>query len=562
MARPLHGRTSAVVDLAGFPLSPPIPQPAAAAAAAAADLLLPTSEFFPVSFRFHRSRRQSNNKNNHLSDSSDDESVSSVSTGLSESALGHETEGVDSKEQDLDMFLDALYEKSLWFQSEVAGSVPGSVAGGELLAWGSTREKALSGFIDAFESRVLVGFVENKSVTLLQQFLNSIKRGSSKEALLASRAIGLLAITVGSGSIAHEIMEESVPHLYQALTSGAEPLKKSYILDCLAVISFVGGQDEAEKEKSMKIIWELVHPKSGSNVTLSKPTPAVLASAISAWSLILSTLNPWSLKSYNWQESISFLSTLLDKEDRTVRIAAGEAVALIFDIARLDKFAREENSHNGDLDGEGTKPPRGRFSYVAALKGKILNQAKILSMEAGGKGSAKNDLSNQRNTFQDILALIETGTCPERPVKILKNCDPLIVSTWSQMMQLNFLRRFLGRGFLKHMQDNELLHDVFGFTPRKRKTFSVKEKRGSKPLRDQSWKEISFLVQVHLISLGLRLSITLTLVIVSEAVFVSKLCSEEREDRVYDQAPHMDSGVYMGSLEWKQGHFRVGFEDA
>jgi len=26
---------------------------------------------------------------------------------------------------------------------------------------------------------------------------------------------------------------------------------------------------------------------------------------------------------------------------------------------------------------------------------------------------------------------------------------------------LNYLRRFLGRGFLKHAQDNDFLHDIF-----------------------------------------------------------------------------------------------------
>ncbi|MQL92083.1 hypothetical protein Taro_024722 [Colocasia esculenta] len=447
MARSLPGRISAVP----FAAAPSAPISSFSAAAAdpyrgAADLL-PTRQFFPLSFR-NRSKRHNNN----LFDTSDDDSMSSASTSMSEQTLAQETERVTSKEHEVEMFLDALFEKR-----------------------GSTREKALSGLMAAFESRVLLEFIENKSITMLHQCLNSIKRGSSKEASLASRAIGLLAITVGCGSIAHEIMEESIPQLYQALTSGSDSLKKSSVLDCLAIISFIGGEDVVEKEKAMKIIWELILPKSGSNVTLTKPNPVVLASAISAWSLILSTLNPWSINSYNWQESISFLSILLDKDDRSVRIAAGEAIALIFEIGRLDKFSREENSI-GESDNADIKPPHGGFGYVEALKGKILNQARNLSAEAGGKGSAKNDLSTQRNAFQDIVALLETGSCPEHVLKILKNCEPLVVSTWTQMMQLNFLRRFLGSGFLKHMQDNELLHDVFDYTPRKKESLSAKEK--------------------------------------------------------------------------------------
>ncbi|KAL9667968.1 hypothetical protein QQ045_002338 [Rhodiola kirilowii] len=33
--------------------------------------------------------------------------------------------------------------------------------------------------------------------------------------------------------------------------------------------------------------------------------------------------------------------------------------------------------------------------------------------------------------------------------------------------QLNFLKHFLGGGFVKHMQDNSFLQDVLGFTPKK-----------------------------------------------------------------------------------------------
>lgn len=33
--------------------------------------------------------------------------------------------------------------------------------------------------------------------------------------------------------------------------------------------------------------------------------------------------------------------------------------------------------------------------------------------------------------------------------------------------QLNFLKHFLGGGFIKHMQENEFLHDVFNFSPKK-----------------------------------------------------------------------------------------------
>jgi hypothetical protein len=44
-------------------------------------------------------------------------------------------------------------------------------------------------------------------------------------------------------------------------------------LDCLAVVTFVGAADLAETELSLKAMWDVIHPKSGSNVgIIRKPS--------------------------------------------------------------------------------------------------------------------------------------------------------------------------------------------------------------------------------------------------------------------------------------------------
>lgn len=107
---------------------------------------------------------------------------------------------------------------------------------------------------------------------------------------------------------------------------------------------------------------------------------------------------------YFWCSSISYLSSLLDKEDRSVRIAAGEALALIFEIGDVDKFSTEAKNAS-DLTQE--SKPQESFIFLQGLKGKVINQCKNLSAEAGGKGSAKKDLNSQRNLFRDILDFFE-----------------------------------------------------------------------------------------------------------------------------------------------------------
>ncbi|XP_047983601.1 interferon-related developmental regulator 1-like isoform X2 [Salvia hispanica] len=376
----------------------------------------------------------------------DSDDTDSMSSSTSSMRFDHMTEnGLDEVQVDkdalLDQWLDALYEKR-----------------------GSTREKALASIIEAFNSSLQYEFVEAKFATLLQQCLNSIKKGSAKEAALASHAIGLLALTVGPGEKAQEILEESLSPISDALRVRPETSKILSLLQCLAVITFVGGEDPEQTEKSMQIMWQVAHPKLGANVATSKPSPAVIAMMVSSWSFLLTTVNSWALNPKSWQESISYFSTLLDKDDRALRMAAGEALALVFEIGSLEKFCGEAKDSSDPTTDEG-KDSR-KLMYVHGLRTKVLGQVRGLSAEAGGKGSAKKDLNSQRNTFRDILDFFENGSAPETLVKI--GGDPLSTSSWTQYIQLNFLKHFLGGGFVKHMQENQFLHDVFDFTPKKK----------------------------------------------------------------------------------------------
>ncbi|KAL0366271.1 UNVERIFIED_CONTAM: hypothetical protein Sradi_3517200 [Sesamum radiatum] len=297
-------------------------------------------------------RRSSQKKSAAMLDSDDADSVSSSSSSIRLDNMivpGIEEVQVD-KDVLLDQCLDALYEKR-----------------------GSTREKALASIIEAFNNSLQHEFVEKKFATLLHQCLNSIKKGSAKEVALASHAIGLLAITTGPGEKAQEILEECVSPISEALKTRPESSKISALLECLAVITFVGGEEPEQTEKSMQILWQMAHPKLGSNVAAAKPSPTVITMVVSAWSFLLTTMDGWALNPKSWQD---------------------------WWIADLYKCEHQDG-------------------YTPEI-----------SMKIGG--------------------------------------ESLSTSTWAQLIQLNFLKHFLGGGFVKHMQDNQFLHDVFAFTPKKK----------------------------------------------------------------------------------------------
>lgn len=389
-----------------------------------------------------------------LDGGSDADSVASMSTALSDLQHAHDVEHVSSQEFVLDNYIDALYEKR-----------------------GSTREKALSALVDAFESFMLLGLVENKYVTLLSQFTNSIKKGSTKEVCLACRAISLLAITLGAGSSSHEIMDESHPQLLRILQTWPDAQKMISALDCLAVVTFVGATDLAETQLSLKTIWDVIHPKSGSNVGIvRKPKPPLLAAAVSAWAFLLTNVGSSRRNTDSWKEPITFLCSLLEAEDRAVRIAAGEALALCFELKLLDVSSSEET--NADSETRQNSGSRNQlFLNMQGLKAKISGLVYNLSMEAGGRGADRKNLNDQRDLFQRMSDFIKIGECPEESLRISGKNGILRVTSWCESIQLNFLRRFLGRGFLKHAQDNDLLHDIFDIKIDRTENMSTTEKK-------------------------------------------------------------------------------------
>lgn len=78
------------------------------------------------------------------------------------------------------------------------------------------------------------------------------------------------------------------------------------------------------------------------------------------------------------------------------RIAAGEALAVIFEMGCLEKIAAKAKGYTDSTVQEGEE-----------LKAKILNQIRNLSAEAGGKGSTKKDLNSQHKLFKNILEFLE-----------------------------------------------------------------------------------------------------------------------------------------------------------
>ena len=137
----------------------------------------------------------------------------------------------------------------------------------------ATREAALASLVGALEGGVvpLDEATDGRPLVIFAVCSVSIKKGSAapaafaKEARLAYRAVGLLALTLHGGG-ATEILAESFPMLARTLQqpSSMDPTTVAYVLDCLAAVTFAGALGTEDAERSLKAIWGVVSPNPSS----------------------------------------------------------------------------------------------------------------------------------------------------------------------------------------------------------------------------------------------------------------------------------------------------------
>lgn len=307
----------------------------------------------------------------------------------------------------------------------------------------SDREQAVSYILKALTDNIEQEFVEKNFVTLLYHCLHCVKKGSAKEVEEAAYIVGLLAMITTYDNDAHEAYEA----LCNVLNS---ELKTFKILDCLAVVTFFGASNSDETEQAMQLLWKFIYPESHSGKQ-RKDSQAVLTAAISAWTFLLTTIDGWNLSYKTWQGAISCFLNLLNNRDETVCAAAGEALAVIFETNCLEKFSEPKDT-NGS---------------IPEVKDNIIKQLRSQFTKTSGENIPNQDTRKRFNAVLAALDFLEKGKCLDAHVSI--GGEKLSFKTWSQMIQLKFMKNFLGKdGFLKHMKKNENLHNVFEFMPKTR----------------------------------------------------------------------------------------------
>ncbi|CAM0946108.1 unnamed protein product [Alopecurus aequalis] len=300
----------------------------------------------------------------------------------------------------------------------------------------AVREEGMEALVAALEGFVSADDIDHRYFTVFDRCCVALRKGSAAEATLAYRVIGLLALSVGSTNdvdCSKDILDRAVPLLgktLQAPSSG--PATMAAALDCLAAVALGGARRPLHAASALRAVMGLIR-RAGGDATASSPPPEVLTAALSALALLLTIIGDDDLRAYTWDfkmDMIPFqdLVKLLDSDNTSVLMAAGEALAVCAEL-NLTKHASPE-----DMDAI---------------------EMKVLDLATDASGDMTPTEQRQVDFFQKIADIICQGECPETESSS-GGRGVLRVSTWARLVQISFLKRFLGKGFRKHMQENPL----------------------------------------------------------------------------------------------------------
>lgn len=350
--------------------------------------------------------------------------ISNVSSGsyMRDDGVGI-TSGEDTAEE---LSQDAIYEEKLKEAMDLASQKSAS-----------GRVNALDAISRAFVKKYIPDFVDDRRVTLTDIVERSIEKGKGSEITSACNLAVLLCLQLDGVDTIQEVYGDLKSLLITVLhDASASPGARASVALALATVCFLASE-EGELETIMAALEKifLSNPIVPQISAVTAEQSALTTAAVSSWSLLLTELPNATSYAYLVNHLNKF-EALLDSPDVDLRIAAGEAVIVLF-----------ENAFEHDEEGATIK--------IESIVPKLQELAKD-----SHKYRSKKDRKEQKSNFRDYVKTVEDGETYSEKFVINKR-EILEIESWSQKKQYDCLCRVLGSGMNLHLSENVMLRDIF-----------------------------------------------------------------------------------------------------
>lgn len=305
-----------------------------------------------------------------------------------------------------------------------------------------TRQAALEGLKNALASKLLSEFILERRMTLTDSIERCLKKGKSDEQRAAAALASVLCVQLGPGIESEEVLKTLGPVLRKVICDAAASTQaRQACATCFGVCSFIATDDITELFSTLEClesIFSKSYKEKDTSVIGSSPSTVLYISSLLAWTLLL-TICPINELKKKLEMHFHKLPSLLSSDDVNMRIAAGESLALLFELAR----GMESDFLYEDMES-------------------LTEMLRALATD-GNKHRAKVDKRKQRSVFRDVLRAVEDRDFPTETVKF--GPERMYIDCWVKKHTYDTFKEVLGSGMQYHLQSNEFLRHVFELGP-------------------------------------------------------------------------------------------------
>lgn len=309
-----------------------------------------------------------------------------------------------------------------------------------------SRMNALQSVSNGLMKKIIPEFLSDRRMTIADSLERCLKKGRGAEQ--ASAAHLAMLVCFQPSDLADDMNKYLSPLLQVLSRDGSVSCQaRSKCCSALALIGFLADGDNTDIIQPMQNLEAIF---SGSYLKGNGVVPnvgvedqALHASALSAWSLLLTLSSPYDVyhamtnTSYNCHiPHIEKICQLLESSSLEVRMAAGECICLAYEIAR---------EHNEDFE----------VDCIDELCDSLQELAKD-----SHKYRAKKDRKTQRASFREILQFVQDHVTPEVEIKFGQ--EILVLDSWCRKKQYDTICSVLGSGMNFHLAENRFLRQIFG----------------------------------------------------------------------------------------------------
>ncbi|KAK5115330.1 hypothetical protein LTR62_001530 [Meristemomyces frigidus] len=332
------------------------------------------------------------------------------------------------------------------------------------------REEALQGFAVLLTRHYALEQLRGKTDELVTAMLKSVKAAQSeREVALALKALALLLVTDPSDAV-YDALAGPVK---TCISDSQHSAAKVAGIHCLGVATFYGGASLEETAETMEFFLDIV--SSDGALVEETDNGEVVTAAIEEWGFLATQIEDMEDAT---EAAMDTFVDQLESANPEVQIAAGDAIALLYEKSYTDAESDDEPAEDSDDDSDDVNNhrdgPRMIKRYTVYRQQHLLLQTLTALSKASSKRLSKKDRKQLHMTFTDILHTVEKPTRGPRYSTALDEDGRemgsrmkvavygggrMTIDRWWKLQRMNGLKRLLGEGFLVHFQGNPVVFE-------------------------------------------------------------------------------------------------------